>query len=63
MAKPVIQIQSASVQALYRNCGNKLDVQVPALGSAYNPSFKITGGSSVGGKGWSGNRYSYFANL
>jgi gliding motility-associated protein GldM len=51
VARPVIQIQSASVQALYRNCGNKLDVQVPALGAAYAPSFSVKGGSSQGGKG------------
>lgn len=51
VARPVIQIQSASVQALYRNCGNQLDVQVPALGAAYNPSFKVKGGSTQGGKG------------
>lgn len=51
VAKPVIQIQSASVQALYRNCGNKLDVRVPALGAAYNPSFRAKGGSTLGGKG------------
>ncbi|MCG8307389.1 MAG: gliding motility protein GldM [Cytophagales bacterium] len=51
VARPVIQIQSASVQALYRNCGNKLDVQVPALGAAYNPSFRVKGGTSQGGKG------------
>ena len=51
VARPVIQIQSASVQALYRNCGNALDVQVPALGAAYNPSFRIKGGTSQGGKG------------
>ena len=51
VARPVIQIQSASVQALYRNCGNKLDVQVPALGAAYNPSFSVKGGTSQGGRG------------
>ena len=51
VARPVIQIQSASVQALYRNCGNKLDVQVPALGASYVPSFRVKGGSSQGGKG------------
>ncbi len=51
VARPVIQIQSASVQALYRNCGNALDVQVPALGAAYNPRFSVQGGSSIGGKG------------
>ncbi len=51
VARPVIQIQSASVQALYRNCGNKLDVQVPALGAAYAPSFTVKGGTSQGGRG------------
>jgi gliding motility-associated protein GldM len=51
VAKPVIQIESASVQALYRNCGNKLNVRVPALGAAYSPTFKAKGGSTVGGKG------------
>mgnify|MGYP003324444457 FL=1 len=39
VARPVIQIQSASVQALYFNCGNEIQVNVPALGSEYNPSF------------------------
>lgn len=43
VARPVIQVQSASVQALYRNCGNELNVQVPALGSQYNPSFSASG--------------------
>lgn len=51
VARPVIQIQSASVQALYRNCGNKLDVQVPALGAAYNPTFRVKGGTFQGGRG------------
>lgn len=51
VARPVIQIQSASVQALYRNCGNKLNVQVPALGAAYAPSFSVKGGSDQEGKG------------
>ncbi|SDL75798.1 gliding motility-associated protein GldM [Catalinimonas alkaloidigena] len=51
VAKPVMQIQSASVQALYRNCGNDLSVQVPALGATYDPSFNVKGGSSIkGGK-------------
>jgi gliding motility-associated protein GldM len=51
VARPVISITSASVQALYRNCGNKLDVQVPALGAAYAPTFNVKGGTSQGGKG------------
>jgi gliding motility-associated protein GldM len=49
VAKPVIQIQSASVSALYRNCGNELNVQVPALGSTYNPSFQAIGAEAVKG--------------
>lgn len=43
VAKPNMQIQSANVQALYLNCGNKLNVQVPELGSHYEPSFSATG--------------------
>lgn len=43
VAKPNIQIQAANVQALYLNCGNKLNVQVPELGSYYEPSFSATG--------------------
>ena len=45
--KPVIQIQSASVNALYLNCGNELNVQVPALGTSYNPTFSAKGGDCV----------------
>jgi glutamine amidotransferase PdxT len=37
VARPVISITSASVQALYRNCGNKLNVQVPAPWSGICP--------------------------
>ena len=49
VVKPVIQIQSQSVNALYLNCGNNLDVQVPALGNAYNPSFTASGGDAIKG--------------
>ncbi len=49
VVKPVIQIQSQSVNALYLNCGNALDVQVPALGNAYNPSFRARGGDAIKG--------------
>lgn len=49
VAKPVIQIQSASVSALYLNCGNELNVQVPALGSEYSPSFSATGATVTPG--------------
>lgn len=49
VAKPVMQVQSASVQALYLNCGNKLNVQVPALGSVYDPSFTASGAQVIKG--------------
>lgn len=49
VVKPVIQIQSQSVNALYFNCGNALDVQVPALGNQYNPKFTASGGQVIAG--------------
>ncbi len=49
VAKPVIQVQSGSVSALYRNCGNELNVQVPALGQEYRPVFTATGADVVKG--------------
>lgn len=49
VVRPVIQIQSQSVNALYLNCGNKLDIQVPALGTSYNPSFTAKNGYAVKG--------------
>jgi gliding motility-associated protein GldM len=51
VTKPVMQIQSASVQALYFKCGNKLTVTVPALGANYKPSFSASGAQVItGGK-------------
>jgi len=50
VTKPVMQIQSASVQALYYRCGNKLSVQVPALGAQYQPSFSASGASVISGQ-------------
>lgn len=49
VARPVISVQSASVSALYKNCGNELNVQVPALGSTYNPSFSASGAQVISG--------------
>jgi gliding motility-associated protein GldM len=50
VTKPVIQVQSASVSALYLGCGNKLNILVPALGTAYNPSFNVKGGRAIKGE-------------
>ncbi|MBX9852409.1 MAG: gliding motility protein GldM, partial [Cytophagaceae bacterium] len=49
VTKPVIQVQAAAVQALYRNCGNKLNIQVPALGNAYNPRITAEGANVITG--------------
>jgi gliding motility-associated protein GldM len=49
VAKPVISVQSASVSALYKNCGNELNIQVPALGSTYNPTFTASGAQVIKG--------------
>ncbi|RDV11761.1 gliding motility protein GldM [Pontibacter diazotrophicus] len=49
VAKPVIQVQSAAVQALYFQCANELNIQVPALGAVYDPSFSASGGAAVKG--------------
>ena len=50
VAKPVLQVQSASVAALYRQCGNELIINCPALGVNYNPSFSASGASVRKGK-------------
>jgi len=38
VARPVIQVQSAAVQALYLNCGNELNIRVTSLGTEYKTS-------------------------
>lgn len=40
--KPEIQITSAAVQLLYRNCGNAINIDVPALGDYYDPQITAT---------------------
>lgn len=51
VAKPVVQVQGAAISALYLNCGNELNIQVPSLGQTYDPSFRAEGGTVIpGGK-------------
>jgi gliding motility-associated protein GldM len=49
VVEPELQIQSASVNALYFKCGNRLNAQVPALGALYDPVFSGSGGSFTKG--------------
>lgn len=43
--KPTIRITNGNAPSLYMNCGNFVNIEVPALGASYNPSFTIKGGS------------------
>ncbi len=43
VVEPVIQVQSVAVNSLYKNCGNEMTINVPALGSNYDPRFTATG--------------------
>lgn len=45
VARPVIDVRSQSVEILYLECSNNLTINVPALGPAYQPSFRVTGGT------------------
>jgi gliding motility-associated protein GldM len=53
VAKPTIMVASAALSALWRNCGNALNVQVPSLGNSYNPSITASNADVIrgGGKG------------
>jgi len=44
VSKPVIQIKAGDINALYKDCGNPLNIQVPALGALYSPTFVVSGG-------------------
>jgi hypothetical protein len=43
VAKPVIKVTTGNAPTLYMNCGNTVNIEVPALGTNYNPSFSSSG--------------------
>ena len=43
VAKPVIEVKAEAIQNLYQNSANVLQINVPSLGPAYNPSFTTKG--------------------
>jgi gliding motility-associated protein GldM len=43
VVRPVIRISSGNVPQLYLNCGNTVNIEVPALGTFYNPTFSAAG--------------------
>jgi gliding motility-associated protein GldM len=41
--KPTIRITNGNAPSLYLNCGNFVNIEVPALGTSYSPSFTAKG--------------------
>ncbi|MBL0742149.1 gliding motility protein GldM [Chryseolinea lacunae] len=39
VAQPIIKVTTGNAPTLYMNCGNTVNIEVPALGTTYNPSF------------------------
>ena len=49
IVQPVLLVNSATINPLYRNCANPLVTSVPALGASYSPSYQVTNGQAVPG--------------
>lgn len=49
VARPTIIVASSALSALWKNCGNALNVQVPSLGNSYNPVITATNATTVRG--------------
>lgn len=49
VAQPVIKVTTGNAPTLYMNCGNTVNIEVPALGTNYNPSFSASGASIIKG--------------
>lgn len=43
VAQPIIRVTTGNAPTLYMNCGNTVNIEVPALGTAYNPTFSSSG--------------------
>ena len=49
VVKPTMRITNGNAPSLYMNCGNRVLIEVPALGAAYNPDYILTGGKIIKG--------------
>lgn len=47
VAQPVIRVTTGNAPTLYMNCGNNVNIEVPALGSNYNPNFGAKGAEVI----------------
>ena len=52
VARPAIRFESAAIQALYKNCGNELNVQIPGIASGNSPRFTASGGQLINRGGY-----------
>jgi gliding motility-associated protein GldM len=43
VAQPIIRVTTGNAPTLYMNCGNNVNIEVPTLGTNYNPDFRPTG--------------------
>jgi gliding motility-associated protein GldM len=49
VAQPVIRVTTGNAPTLYMNCGNTVNIEVPTLGTSYNPSFSAQGADIIKG--------------
>ncbi|HEX5167695.1 MAG TPA: gliding motility protein GldM [Cyclobacteriaceae bacterium] len=49
VAQPVIKVTTGNAPTLYMNCGNTVNIEVPTLGTNYNPSFSPSGAEVIKG--------------
>ena len=49
VVKPVIKITTGNRPTLYRDCGNLVNIEVPSLGTNYNPTYSAKGAVIVAG--------------
>jgi len=47
VAEPTIKVTTGNAPTLYMNCGNNVTIEVPQLGSAYNPTFNGGAGAEI----------------
>jgi gliding motility-associated protein GldM len=47
VAQPTIRVTTGNAPTLYMNCGNTVFIEVPALGTAYNPVFSSGGSAEI----------------
>ncbi len=49
VAQPVIKVTTGNAPTLYMNCGNTVNIEVPTLGTSYNPTFSAASADIVKG--------------